>query len=309
MAQTDTHRNQDRQEPGSGFVRANNLTLHYLEWESHNKQTLLLLHGIGDNAHGWGHFADAFNGAVRVIALDQRGHGRSDWSANGDYACGDYLRDLEAFVSVLRLDHFVLMGHSMGALHGTRYASIHSDLIAGLVHADIEPHPPDWNKQYLADLYNDLPINYGSVDEYVDHMKYNSPHADHNLLFQIAARALDLDDDGRYRCQYDKKVLSGFDRYDIVSYLVNIKCPTLVLRGTESRVMRRHVAEEMCSMIPDGRLAEIPNAAHPVHTDNPDAFRSAVHSFLKEINFLKDDVSTRTTQMKTVAKRHGGKAK
>jgi pimeloyl-ACP methyl ester carboxylesterase len=267
------------------------LNLHYLEWESHNKRTLLLLHGIGDNAHIWDHFADVFKGKVRVIALDQRGHGLSEWSLRGAYSCGDYVRDIESFVTALRLDNFVLAGHSMGALHGTRYASEHSGLVAGLIHADIEPCPPEWNKQYLSNLYNDLPLYYRSIDEYVDQMKYNSPYADQDLLFQIASMVLNRNDDGRYRCQYDREVLSRFDRYDIAADLVNITCPTLILRGMESRVMRRHIAEEMCRTIPDGRFVEIPNAAHPVHTDNPHAFQREVHSFLKQIKFINDDAS------------------
>lgn len=276
-----------RHEPKSGFVSANNLTLHYLEWESHNQETLLLLHGIGDNAHVWDHFADAFNGKVRVIALDQRGHGRSDWSPHGAYTCGDYVGDLEAFISVLRLDHFVLVGHSMGALHGTRYASLHPDLVAGLVHADIEACPPEWNKQYLANLYNELPGCYQTIEEYVIRMEYNSPYADKYLLYRNATMALDQKGDGAYACQYDREVLSAFDRYDIRPDLVGIKCPTLILRGMESRVMRQEIAREMCCAIHDCRCVEIQRATHPLHTDNPNGFHEAIYVFLKEIKFIK----------------------
>lgn len=274
------------EKPESKFISANNIKLHYLEWGSHNTQTILLLHGIGDNAHIWDHFVCALEGKVRVIAPDQRGHGRSEWALPGAYRCGDYVSDIEGIITALSLNHFVLMGHSMGALHATRYASMHSDIVAGLIHADIEPCPPEWNKQYLTNLYNNLPAYYRSVDEYVKQMQENSPYADQEFLFQIASMALDRKDDGTYKCQYDREVLFGFDRYDIVPDLVNITCPTLILRGLESRVMSRHIAEEMCRLIPHSRLVEIRNANHPVHTDNPEAFWSAVHSFLKEINFL-----------------------
>jgi pimeloyl-ACP methyl ester carboxylesterase len=287
--------------PESKFINANNLKLHYLEWGSHNTQIILLLHGIGDNAHIWDRFACTFEGSMRVIALDQRGHGRSEWSLSGAYTCSDYVGDLDGVIKALRLSRFVLLGHSMGALHATRYSSLHSNMVAGLIHADIEPCPPEWNKQYLTNLYNDLPTFYRAIDEYVDQMKYNSPYADQDLLFQIASMALDRNDDGRYRCQYDREVLSRFDRYDITSDLANITCPTLILRGMESRVMRRHIAEEMCRTIPDSRLVEITNANHPVHTDNPQAFQNVIRSFLKEINFTSDDASCRSPVIKTVA--------
>ena len=275
------------EKPESKFVRANNLNLHYLEWGSHNTQTILLLHGIGDNAHIWDNFVCTFEGIMRVIALDQRGHGRSEWSLPGAYTCRDYVSDLEGVITALRLNNFVLMGHSMGALHATRYTSLHSHLVAGLIHADIEPCPPEWNKQYLTNLYNNLPTYYRSVDEYVDQMKENSPYADPKLLFEFAAKALIQRGDGTYTCQYDREVLSRFDRYDIVPDIVNITCPTLILRGIESRVMRRHIAEEMCNTIPYSRLVEIQNANHPVHTDNPHEFHRAVHGFLREIKYIK----------------------
>ena len=273
--------------PRSKFVSANNLNLHYLEWGSYNTQTIVLLHGIGDNAHIWDHFICALEGEVRVIALDQRGHGRSEWAMPAAYTCGDYVSDLEGVITALRLNNFVLMGHSMGALHATRYASVHSDMVAGLIHADIEPRPPEWNKQYLTNLYNNLPTCYSSVEEYVRQMQKDSPYADQALLFEFASTALNRRDDGTYACQYDREVLSGFDRYDILPYLGDITCSTLILRGVESRVMRRHIAEEMCSAIPDSRLVEIPDATHPVHTDNPHGFHQAVYSFLREINFIK----------------------
>jgi esterase len=208
---------------------------------------------------------------------------------SGAYTCGDYVSNLEGVITALRLSNLVLMGHSMGALHATRYSSLYSNIVAGLIHADIEPCPPEWNKQYLANLYNDLPIYYRSVDEYVDQLKYNSPYADQELLFQIASMALDRRDDGTYRCQYDREVLSRFDCYDIVPDLAYITCPVLILRGMESRVMRRHIAEGMCRTIPNSRLVEIPNANHPAHTDNPHEFYRAVHGFLREIKFIKYD--------------------
>ena len=273
--------------PRSKFVSVNTLNLHYLEWGNYNTQTIVLLHGIGDNAHIWDHFVCTLEGEVRVIALDQRGHGRSEWALPAAYTCGDYVSDLEGVITALRLNNFVLMGHSMGALHATRYASVHSDMVAGLIHADIEPRPPEWNKQYLTNLYNNLPTCYSSVEEYVRQMQKDSPYADQALLFEFASTALNRRDDGTYACQYDKEVLSGFDRYDTLPYLGDITCSTLILRGVESRVMRRHIAEEMCNAIPDSRLVEIPDATHPVHTDNPHGFHQAVYSFLREINFIK----------------------
>ena len=56
--------------------------------------------------------------------------------------------------------------------------------------------------------------------------------------------------------------------------------PTLVLRGEESGVLDRDVAERMVTELPQGTLVEIPRAVHTLHEDNPDAVLAALKDFL-----------------------------
>ena len=57
--------------------------------------------------------------------------------------------------------------------------------------------------------------------------------------------------------------------------------PTLVLRGAESHVLDRDVAERMARELPNGRLVEISRAVHTLHEDNPDAVLAALDEFLR----------------------------
>jgi pimeloyl-ACP methyl ester carboxylesterase len=272
--------------PTSHFIEAGTMKFHYLEWDGYGEYTVILLHGIGDNAAIWSPLAAALPREVRVIAFDQRGHGNSDRPNPPAYTCDDYVGDLGRCIDALGLSNVIVGGHSMGALHGTAYASLRPSRVAGLIHADIEPCPPEWNKKYLTNMYHNAPSTYPSVDAYALDMQKNSPHADLRLLRRIAAEALDRRPDGAYACRYDREVLSHFDRYDVRPLLGSIGCPTLVVRGSESRVMRREVAEEMGRAIPGGRFVEIPKAAHPVHTENPEEFHRAVIDFLKGIGVI-----------------------
>jgi len=102
----------------------------------------------------------------------------------------------------------------------------------------------------------------------------------------VALRSLDRGVDGKFRRQYDREVLRCFDAYDLRPDLRNIRCPSLIVRGRQSRVMSREKAREMSLEIPNGRLAEIPEAAHPVHTDNPRGFGRAVLDFLSGISLI-----------------------
>ncbi|MFB3925197.1 MAG: alpha/beta fold hydrolase [Syntrophales bacterium] len=272
--------------PESKFVTVNRLKLHYLEWNECEEPAMILLHGIGDNGYIWEHFARMSADYFRIIAPDQRGHGRSEWAIPPAYCCDDYVSDISALIDTLKLNRLILMGHSMGALHATRYASLHPEKIAALIHVDIEPCPPAWNKKYLANLYESLPDTYESVEEYIEQARINSPFADRETLLAVALRSLDRGVDGKFRRQYDREVLRCFDAYDLRPDLRNIRCPSLIVRGRQSRVMSREKAREMSLEIPNGRLAEIPEAAHPVHTDNPRGFGRAVLDFLSGISLI-----------------------
>ena len=245
---------------------------------------MILLHGTGDNAHVWDHFASSAPNHFRIIALDQRGHGESDWPRPPAYECEDYVNDLDKLIQSLHLEKVIIMGHSMGALHATRYAATKAGGVAGLIHVDIEPRPPSWNKKYLHGLYETLPDSYSSVTEFVDQPRETSPYADYQMLRSLAELALIKCNDRRLHRKFDKEVLSHFDRYDLRNDLSSVICPTLIIRGEESRVMGRKAAQEMSLAVLKGKLVEIPNATHPVHTDNPIQFQRAVLGFLKRFS-------------------------
>lgn len=269
------------------FIQTDGPPLHYLEWGQAPSPPVIMLHGIGDDAHIWDHFAREAAARLRIIAPDQRGHGLSGWADPPSYTCDDYVSDLDKLVRELKLAGFVLMGHSMGALHATRYAAMAQHAAAGLVHADIEPCPPGWNKKYLLNQYNELPFFYESIEEYMVELRKNCPFAQEKTLNEIALSALVRGKDGKFRTRYDREVLSHFDgSYDLRPCLKDIACPSLVIRGKESRVMSEAGARDMSEAIPRGRFAEVPNAAHPLHVDNPEGFQRAIFGFLQEIAFL-----------------------
>jgi pimeloyl-ACP methyl ester carboxylesterase len=62
--------------------------------------------------------------------------------------------------------------------------------------------------------------------------------------------------------------------------LRSIPVPTLVLRGEESMILDRDVAERMAKELPRGKFVEIPRAVHTLHEDNPEAVLDALKAFL-----------------------------
>ncbi len=84
-------------QPVDKFVAVNGLQLHYIDWSNagnDQKQPMILLHGIARTAHGFDHVAAHFATHFHVIAVDMRGHGDSDWHAQGAYLVEDYTSDI-----------------------------------------------------------------------------------------------------------------------------------------------------------------------------------------------------------------------
>ncbi len=100
------------------------LTLHALEW-SREGVPMVLVHGFGNEAHLWDDFAPTVAGHYRVIALDLRGHGDSDWDPDGRYDYTNHVADLEAVTRELGFERMVLVGFSLGGRVAMLYAGLH----------------------------------------------------------------------------------------------------------------------------------------------------------------------------------------
>src|SRR3984885_3992358 len=112
---------------------------HFLEWCQADAPPVLLLHGGNQSAHSWDlvslHLADRFH----VLALDQRGHGDSEWSRDLDYSVETKAGDALAFIEDQGLGSPIVMGHSMGGQVTMRAALSGPDLAKGLVLVDVGP--------------------------------------------------------------------------------------------------------------------------------------------------------------------------
>ena len=75
------------------------------------------------HAHTWDNVVPGFADRYRVLALDQRGHGESDWPKDASYTISDHYVDLCGFVEALELKDFNLVGHSMGGRNALFYAA------------------------------------------------------------------------------------------------------------------------------------------------------------------------------------------
>ena len=274
---------------------AHGLDLHLLEW-SREGVPLLMLHGFGNEAHIWDAFAPHVAPHYRTLALDQRGHGRSDWDPEGRYDPGSMCEDLEKITEALGLDRLVLVGHSMGGRVATLFAGRHPERMAGLVLVDIGPElDPRGPLRMREEVAHHRSPRFDSVEAYARVVAHNHPAAGPDSVMRMARDETRQREDGSFELRMDPALRERFqvaepdgqalalEAREIATQweaLAKISCPTLVVRGAASDFLSPDIADRMVEdVLQNGSLAVVSQASHSVMSDNPDGILEAVADF------------------------------
>ncbi len=127
-------------------VILNERRFHYREWGKPSAPGLLFLHGGNQTCHTWNVICAALSDQYHCIAVDQRGHGDSEWSYEGDYAPASQMQDIVALIEHLEWPSLTIIGMSMGCLVGLYYAIKYGSRLNAFVAIDAGPM---WNLQGL----------------------------------------------------------------------------------------------------------------------------------------------------------------
>lgn len=119
----------------SGFVKADGVRLHYLEWSGGKRGVLLMLAGLGHDAHSFDTFATRFTNDYRVLALTRRGFGESDKPRTG-YDVGTRVEDVRRFLDAVGVARVTLVGHSVAGDELTAFAAAYPARVDKVVYLD-----------------------------------------------------------------------------------------------------------------------------------------------------------------------------
>jgi esterase len=263
------------------------IRLHYLDWGTAGRMPAVFLHGGGLSAHTWDVVCLALRDEYHCLALDQRGHGDSEWSPVCDYSLDAYLRDLEGFLHHLSAPAVFLVGQSLGGINAIRYASRHSARLAGLVVIDAGPYVRQRAGMNRIVEFALGPGMFGSIEEAIERAVAFNPRRDPQLLRYSLTHNLRRLPDGRWTWKRDRRHLSSRTYAQLVAQVQAlapeteaITCPTLVVRGGESDVFSDDEAADFASLVTDGRRVTIERSGHNVQGDNPAGLLDAVRPFL-----------------------------
>lgn len=263
----------------------NGLTLSGLEWGAPDRPPFLCLHGGAAHAHWFDAVGPALADRYHVIALDQRGHGESDWapaSPEGKgYATADFVGDLVALMDALGWRRATVCGHSMGGHNAMALSAWHPDRVAALIVVDSRPAlPPErldqmhrrgrrgpWRHETLEAALKSfrlLPRETVAAPELLEHLARAG----------IAERA------GRFLYRFDPATNGSRRPADVWPLLERIAAPTLVVRAEHSPVLPPPMLEEMTRRLRQVSVEVISGAYHHLLLDQPEAFTAALARFL-----------------------------
>jgi esterase len=264
--------------PLDRYVTVNGLRLHLLDWGGDGRTPLLLLHGFTGAAHAWDTLSIALQPHFHVYALDQRGHGDSDPADVYNPAVA--FDDLVGVLDELGLRSLILVGLSMGGRNAMYFTAKRPDVVQKLVIVDIGPEVS--RRATAAPAGPPEPETWDSIEQAAQHLYRGNPYPGIHYYRWVASHTLRQRPDGALVWRWHPSIKERRTQLDLDwwALLKTILPPTLVLRGAESMVLDREVAERMARDLPDGRLVEIPRAVHTLHEDNPDAVLAALRDFL-----------------------------
>jgi pimeloyl-ACP methyl ester carboxylesterase len=232
-------------------VPGNSLTLACREWNPEAPgEPLVLLHGVTGRAADWQAVANHLRGR-RLIALDARGHGASDWDPGAAYAGDHHFADVATALDALGIERAAVAGFSMGGGVAVMLAAALPERVSGVA---------------VIDAYPDPEMTPGSrriaswIAGYADGATWFDPAIARHFRDQLAA--------GRE------------SRLDLWPFWEAIACPALVVRGAHSDVVPEALACEMLRRQPRARLVTIEGVAHAIPFTRPRELAGALEAFL-----------------------------
>jgi pimeloyl-ACP methyl ester carboxylesterase len=267
-----TPRTSAAQAPRRHDRRVGRITLATHEWPGRDP-AIVAIHGLTSNHTVWYPIADALDGRHRLIAYDLRGRGDSDKPPTG-YSLDHHAADLLALLDDLRLDRAIVMGHSLGAHIGVRFAALHPARVAKLVLFDGGLDVRAEILDSLAPAISRLGVEFPSLDKFLEMLKSLPMFEGRWNEYFVRHYTYDVEPGpgGGVRSKVAKHAIeeevANLQRTRLWVWHHRITAPTLLFRApdgllrAEDCLMTQEEAEAMAHAIPSCRLVVVPNTNH-----------------------------------------------
>ena len=263
---------------------------------------VLLAHGGGQTRLAWTRVGREIGAAgYRAIAIDLRGHGDSEWSADGAYDIADFAADLVAISDQLDRPP-ALVGASLGGMAGMIAAGeLAPDSFASLTLVDVAPKMEEAGvSRVIGFMQAHINDGFASPEEAAKVIADYLPHRRERKSSGNLDRYLRKRDDGRYYWHWDPKFIETLTKSrsdgndaqeDVLKSLSKavskLTLPVNLIRGGSSDLVSEDAVAHLRELVPDAQYTDIAGAGHMVVGDRNDAFCSDILTFLDQVHGKK----------------------
>lgn len=240
-------------------------------------RTILLLHGLMGRASTWWRVSRWLADHGRVVALDARAHGDSVAPDPGPWPTERFVRDVAEVLETLSLGPAVVIGHSMGGLHGWELAAARPDLVERLVVEDMAPDHRGRTATPWVSWFEAVPEAFESIAAVRDAFGWPRPSVG-DYLAECVREGLE-----GYRLLTPHAtaaaIAAEWGEREFWDSVRRVSCPTLLLEAEESPIASEQMAV-MAALIPGARHVRVPGTGHLLHDDAPRRYQELITSFL-----------------------------
>lgn len=276
--------------PERSVVPVEGAAIEMLTWGERGKPGLLLLHGNGAHADWWSFIAPFFCDQYRVAAFSWSGMGASDWRER--YSLDAFLAEIETVADAAGLygaaQKPVMVGHSFGAMPLLVHAARHGDRLKAAVIVDPPIFSPTRARQNRPPREHQAHRVYPTLEAALERFRFAPTQPCENLYIAdfIARTSLKTapmtEGPGEgFTWRFDPALWRNLSIRDMLPGPGDVRCPSALIWGGRSRLMRPEDAAHALTLLPPGSPSiDIPEAEHHVWIDQPLAFVAALRALL-----------------------------
>lgn len=263
-------------EPETKYIETDgaDISIAVHQYPGHGRR-VLLIHGIGSSSGDFNPVISAMREFCQPITIDLRGHGASGKPTSG-YHYSDYVRDLDTVLAALKLEHPIVLGHSLGGIIALMWAAQNPTTPGALI---IEDSPLRSGDDFKDAFEGWLQLNALPHETAKAWYAEKNPHWPAAVLEQ---RSFDMVNTARAAIEELQAASLSNEGLDTFGELGGIKAPLLFLQGDLEAGSMVH-PDDLASLqqtLPQTQVEMFPGAGHTIHRSHPDAWLESVRALV-----------------------------
>ncbi len=238
---------------------------------------LLLIHGLGSSIRDWEEQIPVFSKKFQVIAVDLRGHGKTD-KPKGPYSIKMFAEDIAELLNNLENKQVNILGISLGGGVALQFAVDYPDFVKSLIivnsTSEVRVDSFKQKREFIKRTFIIKLVGMKKMGEVLAPRLFIKPEQEEKRI-KLIERWAENDKKAYLAALYTLKGWSVQDK------LNSILSPTLVI-GSDEDYTPSSIKEEYTALIPNAKFVEVEDARHALPMEKPEEFNEIVMKFLLE---------------------------